>query len=89
MDCSPPGSSIHGILQARILDWVAIPFSRGSSQPREQGLPHCRQILYHLSHQGSLLWSLPSSKQKRLLLLATLRLSCEPVSQCLEFSERM
>ena len=31
MDCRPPGSSVHGILQARILDWVAIPFSRGSS----------------------------------------------------------
>ena len=34
MDCSPPASSVHGILQARILEWVAIPFSRGSSQPR-------------------------------------------------------
>ena len=33
MDCSPPGSFDHGILQARILEWVAIPFSRGSSQP--------------------------------------------------------
>ena len=33
-DCSPPGSSVHGILQARILEWVAIPFSRGSSWPR-------------------------------------------------------
>ena len=31
MDSSPPGSSVHGILQARILEWVAIPFSRGSS----------------------------------------------------------
>jgi len=31
MDCSPPGSSVHGILQARILDWLTIPFSRGSS----------------------------------------------------------
>ena len=31
-----PGSSVHGILQARILEWVVIPFSRGSSQPREQ-----------------------------------------------------
>ena len=31
MDCSPPGSSVHGILQARILEWAAIPFSRGSS----------------------------------------------------------
>ena len=34
MDCSPPGSSVHGILQARILEWVAVPFSRGSLQPR-------------------------------------------------------
>ena len=34
MVCSPPGSSVHGILQARILEWVAIPFSRGSSQSR-------------------------------------------------------
>ena len=57
MVCSPTGSSVHGISQARILEWVAMPFSRGSSQPRDQtwGLLHCRQILYHLSHQGSLL----------------------------------
>ena len=33
MDCSPPGSSVHGIFQARILEWVAIPFSRGSPNP--------------------------------------------------------
>ena len=38
MDCSPPGSSVHEILQARILEWVAIPFCRGSSQPRDQML---------------------------------------------------
>ena len=36
MDCSPPGSSVHGILQARILEWVAMPSSRGSSQPRDR-----------------------------------------------------
>ena len=36
LDCSPPGSSVHGILQARILKWVLIPFSRESSQPRDQ-----------------------------------------------------
>ena len=36
MDCSPLGSPVHGILQARILEWVAIPFSRGSPQPRDQ-----------------------------------------------------
>ena len=36
VDYSPPGSSVHGILQARILEWVAISFSRGSSWPRDQ-----------------------------------------------------
>ena len=36
MDCNLPGSSVHGILQARIPEWVAIRFSRGSSQPRDQ-----------------------------------------------------
>ena len=46
MDCSSPGSSVHEILQARILEWVAVPFSRRSSQSRGSnwGLPHCRQI---------------------------------------------
>ena len=36
VDCSLPGSSVRGILQARILEWVAVPFSRGSSRPRDQ-----------------------------------------------------
>jgi len=36
MDCNLPGSSVRGILQARILEWGAIPFSRGSSQPRDE-----------------------------------------------------
>ena len=36
MDCSPPESSVHGILQETVLEWVAIPFSRGSSQPRDR-----------------------------------------------------
>ena len=55
MDCSPPGSSAHGILQARILEWVAIPFSRGIflTQGLNPGLLYCKHILYHLSHQGS------------------------------------
>ena len=35
-DYSPPGSSVHGISQARILEWIAISFSKGSSQPRDQ-----------------------------------------------------
>ena len=52
MDCSPPGSAVHrNICQARISEWAAIPFSRGSSWPRDQTCPlHRRQILYHLSH---------------------------------------
>ena len=55
MACSPPGSSVHGIIQARILEWVAMPFSRGSSWPRiwTRISYISRQILYHLSHQGS------------------------------------
>ena len=40
MDCSPPDSSVPGILQAGILEWVAMPSSRGSSQPRDRGVSH-------------------------------------------------
>ena len=97
VDCSLPGFSVHGILQARILEWVTISFSRGSSWPRDRtrvscigvrhfnlwatreaqntgvgslallqgifptqgsnpGLPHCRQILYQLSHHLIFFW---------------------------------
>ena len=41
MDCSPPGSSVHGIVQARVLEWGAIAFSRASSQPRDQAQVSC------------------------------------------------
>ena len=52
MDCSLPGSSVHGIFQARILDWVAISFSRVSFKPRNETLNSCvywigRQIICH------------------------------------------
>ena len=49
------GSSVHGILQARILEWVAMPSSKGSSQPRDRTCISCigRWVLYHLRHQGS------------------------------------
>ena len=58
MDCSPPGSSVHGILQARILEWIAMPSSRGSSRPRDQtciSYVSCigRQVLYCYHHLGS------------------------------------
>ena len=47
MDCGPPGSSVHEILQVRILEWEAIPFSRGSSQPRDQTqVSHIVGVLY-------------------------------------------
>ena len=41
MNCSPPGSSVHGILQARILEWIAMPFSRASSRPRDRTQVSC------------------------------------------------
>ena len=52
MDCILPGFSVHGILQARILEWVATPSSRGSSRPRDRTCISCdscigRWILYH------------------------------------------
>ena len=55
MDCTPPGSSVHEILPARILEWVAIPFLQGifQTQGLNPGFPHCGQILYHLTHQGA------------------------------------
>ena len=68
-DCSPPGSSVHGILQARILEWVTISFSRGSSQPRDRTQVSClrgrfstiwaiREALGHLNHKtSSYFWS--------------------------------
>ena len=65
-----------GILQARILKWVAFAFSRGSSQPRNQtqisnpDLPHCRQILYQLSYKAS-----PKSESHSVAQLNTERLT--------------
>ena len=63
MDCSLPGSSVHGIFQASVLEWDAITFSTGvgyhsliqgifQTQGSNLGVLHCRQILYRLSHQG-------------------------------------
>ena len=57
MDCSLTGSSVHEILQARILEWVAMPSSRGSSQARDQTRVSCISYIagrfFTLSHQGS------------------------------------
>ena len=60
MDCSLPGSSIHGILQARILEWVAISFSRGSSQPRDRT---------RVSHIAGRLFAVQATRESHLKLL--------------------
>ena len=74
MDCSPPGSSVHGISQARILEWVAISFTKGSSWPRDQTHISCvscigRQILYHW-----VTWEAPAAKS-----LQSCPTLCDPI----------
>ena len=76
MDYSPLGSSVHGILQARTLEWVAMPFSRGSSGPRNWTCISpvspisCtgRRVLYHLekamaTHSSTLGWKIPRTEE--------------------------
>ena len=54
MVCNPPGSSVNGIFHARIMEWVAIPFSRGTFWPRDRTWVSCiADILYWLNHQGA------------------------------------
>ena len=86
MDCSPPGSSVRGILQARILEWIAMPYSKGSSQPRDRTQVFS-PLRADLSHQGSpriLEWvGFPSSGNLPDLGLepgsSALQLDCLPV----------
>ena len=52
VDCSPPGSSVHGILQGRTLEWVAMPSSRGSSWPRDETQVSCMADSLPLTHRG-------------------------------------
>ena len=67
MDCSLPGSSVHGISQARILEWVAISYSRVSSWPRDQICVSCigRRILHHWATQEALILHLNLAKRLR------------------------
>ena len=62
MDCSLSGFSVHGIFQARVLEWIAISFSRGSSRPRNRTwVSHITgRRFYHLSRQGG-----PLKKKKK------------------------
>ena len=66
-DCSPPGFLVHGISHARLLEWVSISYSKGSSRPRDQTHISCvsctgRWILYQLCHLGSPRWAEPCTK---------------------------
>ena len=67
MDWSLPGPSVRGILQARMLAWVAMPSTRGSSWARDWtlGLLHHRQALYHLRHSGLSDWAQSQNPDKQ------------------------
>ena len=82
MDCSPANSSLHGILQARILEWVSMPSSKGSSQPRDWtqvSYVSCigRRVLYYQCHLRSTSTSDPSFVSWRLCV------SCSVMSDSL------
>ena len=70
VDCSPPGSCIHGILQARILEWVAIPSLQGIflTQGSDPGLLHRKQTLHHFSLQVFSFFFNPCKKKSNLSL---------------------
>ena len=66
MDCRPPGSSVQGILQARILEWVALPSSRGSSRPRGRSWVSCtanRFFTIWATRETLMSWSYSPSPQ--------------------------
>ena len=92
MDCSTPGSSVHGILHPRVLEWEVIPFSRRSSQPRDQtqSNSHCRQTLP--SELYTVVDSVPST-QKELtqnndasILIFEFLYRCESKQTCLHLN---
>ena len=69
MNCCLPGYSVYGISQARILEWVAISYSKGSSQPRDQTYISCisRWILYHRATSEDLSDKIDIEKMKKYL----------------------
>ena len=81
VDCSPPGSFVHGIFQARTLEWVAIPFSRGSSWPRDWTCASYigRQILYHWAIWEAHILSGGALVAKSCPTRATPRTVCSPL----------
>ena len=83
MDCRLPGSSVCGILQARKLEWLAIPFSRGISptQGLNPGLLHCREVLYHPTYQGSPCKEGCSKRDLRSVTQSILKVVCQSARQ--------
>ena len=80
MDCSPPGSTVQWIFQARILQWVAISFSRGSSQPRDPTCISCINmwILYHWATTETLICIFSSIQFSSFQLLSHVWLFATP-----------
>ena len=70
MDCNSPGSSVHGISQARILEWVGISFSRGSSQPKDLPNPAYKQILFYWATREAPNYTLVKNKTKPYTLIS-------------------
>ena len=79
LDCSPPGSSVHGILQARISGWVAYPFSSGSSQPRDWTQVFCIAGGFFTS------WA----TREALIIVACCNIMCFVIQLCLTLCDPM
>ena len=91
MDCNPPGSSVHEILQARILEWVAISSSRGTSQPRDWTcISHVsctgRWVLYHTREAQSSLYRVAIALSMFWILSRLLRTSAQSYARDLSFT---
>ena len=90
MDCSLSGSSVHGILQARILQWAAMPSSREFFWPRDQTCVSCigREVLYYHCHLGSsCFWMLPQNYLACALdIINLLKFITVTLSLCLHYS---
>ena len=92
VDCSPPGSSVHGISQARIPEWLAIPFSRGIFPTQGSNHVSCtgRQILYHLAtREATLIFLLPLKRTGHLCLRAFVLASPSAYSDLLHISSQV
>ena len=74
MDCSPPGSSVHDVFQARTLEWATIPFSRGSSQRRDRACFSCTSCI-----AGRFLTNEPPGKSHSMKVAQSCLTLCDPM----------